>query len=66
MSHATAARVAGYGRPMTTSKPDHARVMARADVLFNRIERELQILDEFRRTQAYIATINHRRRKGDK
>ena len=65
MSHATAAHVAGHG-PMTVSKPDHARVIARAEILFSRIERELQLLDEFRRTQDYIATGNLRRRKGDK
>ena len=40
--------------------------MARAEIVFSRIERELQILDEFRRTQDYIATGNLRRRKGDK
>lgn len=63
MSLALPAHVAGL--PMTTHR-DHERVIARADFVFARLEHELKLLDEIRRTQDRITAINQRRRKGDR
>ena len=60
MSHAIALPV---GANRMLPKTDHERVMDRAEMVFQRLEHELRLLDEIRRTQRLI--VSHRRRKDD-
>ena len=50
---------------MAPKHTEHDRVMARADMVFDRLEHELRLLDEIRRTQQVIAA-HPRRRKDDR
>ena len=49
---------------MNAKPTEHERVMARADMVFTRLEHELRLLDEIRRTQELIV-VSRRRRKDD-